>query len=117
MELYYHERDRDLLILSADGGLNSDTAHEFVGELERLVDQGTKKIIVDCSNLEYVSSYGIGVLIGLHRKLAKKGGDVKFAAIRSAVIQILSLTRIDRLFDIYPDVEQARLAFRPAEET
>ena len=40
MEFYYHESDRDILVLSADGGLNADTASTFVEQLESLVDAG-----------------------------------------------------------------------------
>jgi anti-sigma B factor antagonist len=113
MEFYFHEVDRDVLILSADGGLNAQTASQFVGELERLIEQGTRKIIVDCTHLDYISSYGIGVLIRLHKHLAKYGGDVKLAGIQSLVISVLRTVRMDKLFEIYPDIDQARLAFRP----
>jgi len=116
MEFYYHETDREVLVLSADGGLNADTAGTFVGELESLVDAGVKKIIVDCSRLNYISSYGMGILIRLHKKLAKHGGDVKIAGVQSLVLKALTVVRINQLLDIYPDVDQARLAFRPKEE-
>jgi hypothetical protein len=59
MELYYHELDRSVLILTADGALNSETAASFVAQL-----------------------------------------------------QALTLVRLNKLFEIYPDVNQARLAFR-----
>ena len=113
MEFFFHELDKSLLILSADGGLNADTAAEFVAQLETLVDGGVKQIIVDCTRLDYISSYGIGVLVRLHNKLAKHGGDVKIAAPKSMVLQALTIMRMGRLFEIYPDVNQARLAFRP----
>ena len=112
MEFYFHELDKDVVILSADGGLNSDTAGEFVAQLETLVDSGIKQIIVDCTRLEYISSYGIGVLVRLHNKLAKHGGDVKVAAAQSKVLQVLTLMRMGKVFEIYPDVNAARLAFR-----
>lgn len=116
MELYYHELDRSVLILNADGGLNADTAASFVSQLEQLIDFGVKKMIIDCTNLTYISSYGIGVLVRLHNKLAKLGGDVKIAAAQNFVLQALNLVRLGQLLDIYPDVNQARLAFRaPAE--
>ena len=112
MEFYYHELDHSVLILSADGGLNSDTATEFVSQLESLVDAGVTQIIVDCTNLTFISSYGIGVLVRLHKKLAKHGGDVKIAAVPSLVLQAINVVRMGKFFDIYPDVNQARLAFR-----
>lgn len=114
MEFYYHETDRDVLVLRADGGLNADTAEQFVGELEALVDAGLARIIVDCEHLEHVSSYGMMILVRLRRKLAGHGGDVKLACVRSRLAGLLGVAHLDRVFGIYPDVNQARLAFRPA---
>ena len=71
MEFYYDHTDRDVLILSADGGLMADNAGRFVDELERYVDLGIRKLIVDCSRLTRITSYGLGVLLGLHKRLAK----------------------------------------------
>jgi anti-sigma B factor antagonist len=116
MEFFYHELDKDLLILSADGGLNAETAGTFVRQLESLVDAGVKRIIVDCTHLDYISSYGIGTLVRLHKKLAKHGGDVKVAGPKSMVLQTLSFMRMTEMFAIYPDVDQARLSFRPKDE-
>jgi anti-anti-sigma factor len=113
MEFYYHELDKDVLILSADGGLNADTADEFRRQLEALIDAGVTRIIVDCARLDYISSYGVGVLIRLHKKLVTHGGDVKIAAVKSMVLGALTLMRMGDIFAIYPDVDQARLAFRP----
>ena len=113
VEFFYHELDKDVLILSADGGLNADTAAEFHQQLEKLVDAGVKKIIVDCTRLDYISSYGIGVLVRLHQHLAKHGGDVKVAAAHNRVLQVLTMMRMGEVFAVYPDVDRARLAFRP----
>ena len=113
MEFFFHELDETVLILRADGGLNAETAGQFVSQLEALVDAGVTKMIVDCTHLEYISSFGVGVLVRLHNKLAKRGGDVKVAAARSAVLQVLTVMRMGKVFDIYPDVNRARLAFRP----
>lgn len=115
MEFFFHELDKSVLVLSADGGLNADTAGEFVRQLEALVDAGVKQIIVDCSNLSYISSYGAGVLVRLHNKLAKHGGDVRVAAPQSRVLEVLTIMRLGKLMGIYPDVNAARLAFRSPE--
>lgn len=112
MEFFFHEVEKDVLILSADGGLNAATGAEFVRQLESLVDGGVKKIIVDCTRLEYISSFGVGLLVRLHNKIAARGGDVKIAAPKSLVLQALNVMRMGRLFGIFPDLNQARLAFR-----
>jgi anti-sigma B factor antagonist len=117
MEFFFHETDRNVLILSADGGLNAETAAEFVGQLEDLVEGGVSQIIIDCARLDYISSYGVAVLLRLHNKLARHGGNVKVAAPVSRVLQVLGLLRMGKIFDIYPDVNQARLSFREKQNT
>lgn len=113
MDFYYHEVDHDVLILRADGGINADTAKQFVTELEKLVDAGLTKIIVDCGGVDHISSYGLGVLIRVHKRLAHHGGDVKLAGVHSGLVRLMQISRVDGLFDFYPDVDRARLAFRP----
>lgn len=116
MEFYYHEVDKDVLILSADGGLSAENAEAFVEQLEALIEGGIRKIIVDCTALSYVSSSGLSTLIRLHRHMAHLGGDVKIAALSGAAANVMALTRLDKLFDMYPDVDRARLAFRPRDD-
>lgn len=111
MEFYYRGTDKDILILSADGGLNRDNADQFVGELQTLVESGARKLIVDCTKLTYISSYGVGILIRLHKKLAESGGEIKLAAVESPVVEVLRLLHLERIFEIYHNVHEAREAF------
>jgi anti-sigma B factor antagonist len=80
--------------------------------LEKIVDAGLRRIIVDCSGLDHISSFGIGVLLRVHKRLARHGGDVKLAAIHNGLVRVLQIARVDSMFEIYPDVNRARLAFR-----
>ena len=112
MEFYYDEVDNNVLIIRADGGLNKETSAQFVGELEKLIEAGLTRIIVDCTLVDYISSYGVGVLARLHAKLRQRGGDVKVCNVKGIVRDFLELTRLDRIFEVYPDVNRARLAFR-----
>ena len=43
MEFYYDEIDNDVLIITADGGLNADTSEQLIQSIEKLVDAGLKK--------------------------------------------------------------------------
>ncbi len=116
MEFRYDEIENDVLILVADGGLNADTADQFMRGIEKLVDAGLRKIIIDCSELEHISSYGIGILVRLHKHMKRQGGDVKVSGVKGLIAQVLQVTRISDLVQLYPDVNRARLAFRPTEE-
>jgi anti-sigma B factor antagonist len=112
MEFYYHSVEKNVLILAADGGLNADNADWFVGELEKLVQSGIRKLIVDCKKLRFISSFGVGVLVRLHKKLAEKGGNVKLAAVDSRVVRLLEVVSLNELFHVYANVDDALEAFR-----
>ncbi len=113
MEFYYHEDEGDVLIISADGGIDRHTSSQFVQEIVDLIKGGLKKIIIDCDKLTYISSYGLGVLLRVHKRARMAGGEVKIANVHSRVAAVLNLTHLNKIFGIYPDVNRARLEFRP----
>jgi anti-sigma B factor antagonist len=112
VELYYHDVERDVLILKADGGLGASQAEDVVSELTRLVEAGIRRLIIDCSRVGDISSAGVGVLVRLHKKLEGVGGRVKVAAVRGPVFGLLELTKLADIFEIYPTVDEALAAFR-----
>ena len=113
MQTFVQERDGDLLIVSADGGLNVDTAHQLIADVGQHVDAGARSIIVDCSRLTVISSAGIGALLRLHGAMKARGATVRLAGLHGFVAQALQLMRLDGVFELFPDVNSARLAFRP----
>ena len=116
MEFYYHELDNDVLIISADGGIDKQTSKEFVNQLLKLIESGVTKIIVDCQKLTYISSWGLGVLLRLHERAKTAGGEVKIANVHSRIVSVLNVTHLNKIFGIYPDVNRARLEFRPRDD-
>lgn len=117
MKFYFSEVEDDILIINADGGLNSKNADQFVNDLIAFIEAGQSKIVVDCSRLDCISSYGLGVLVRLHNKLAKLGGDVKLACVKGLVEQVLTITRLNSIFEIFPDVSRDCLMLRPKDAT
>jgi len=112
MELAIGEIDGNVMVIRADGGLNRATASQIAEQVGALVAGGVRHLIVDCSSLTVLSSTGIGVLLMLHTRMQKEGGDVRLCGLRGLIVQILQLAKLDRLFQCYPDVGQAKLSFR-----
>ena len=112
METYVVEIVGDVLILRADGGINTSTASQLSDSIGKLVKGGITNIIVDCTKLSIISSMGLGALLMLHTRMKRVGGEIRLAALSGAVVQVIKMTKLDRVFEIYPDVEQARLSFR-----
>ena len=117
MEIVFREVDQNILIVSVDGGLDKTTGPQLNAALEKLIAAGMNRIIIDCSGLRFISSLGIATLIKLHRRMRKQGGDVKLASPSGVVFDVLKLARLDKLFELYDNVDRARLAFRaPSDE-
>lgn len=113
METFLQERDGEIVVIAADGGLNRETAHQLVDGVAAMVRDGARSIVVDCSRLEVISSSGIGVLLMLHKAMKERGAEVRLAGLRGLVVQALRLARLDSVFQIFADVSAAKLAFRP----
>jgi anti-sigma B factor antagonist len=112
METYLGEADERVIVIVADGGLNSGTAAQIEEVVQRAVDCGMRGVIVDCSKLDILSSAGLGRLLMLHKRMKQHGGEVRIAGLQGMAVQVLRLAKLDGIFQLYPDVAQARLSFR-----
>jgi anti-sigma B factor antagonist len=112
MEIHFKEADDDVLVVNLDGGIDATTAKQLHDALTKMIDAGFTRIVVDCSKLSYISSLGIGTLVTLHRRLRKRGGDVKLASLYGTVWDVFKVSKLDLIFNIFDDVSRARLAFR-----
>lgn len=105
----------DILTIVLKGDLDSISTPEFDRIIKEHLDAGQSRIIIDCRWLGYLSSLGIGSLVALQTRLRRKGGAVKLCAIQGPVMKIIRTVRLDKLLDLYGDLEFARQAF--AEES
>ena len=103
--------DDEILVMSLHGRLDHHTVVEFNAAIEKEFDKGIHKFIVDCAHLGYVSSYGIGALVRVQAKLRGKGGEVKLATVQSVVANVFRIVRLDRILEMYGDIEFARESF------
>ncbi len=101
--------ERDLAVLEIDGMLNEEEpAQAIMLALEEWLQRGVRRFIVDCSKLNFVSSYGLGILIRVHHRVRKRGGELVIAGLHGTPLEALQMTHLDRVFHLAVDVEQAR---------
>ena len=97
----------DLAVLRLSEELNGHEAEALIHEAEAEINRGLRHLVVDCSRLKHVSSQGLGVLIRLHHRLRRRGGDVRLAGGGGAMAEALQMTRLDKVFDTFPSVDAA----------
>src|SRR5271156_4955834 len=106
--------DGDILAIILRGDLDSASAPEFDRQIQGHLDAGRSKIIIDCRNMGNITSLGIASLVALQTKLRRRGGEVKLATIHGPAMEVMRLVRLDKMLDIYGDLEFARQSFYPS---
>jgi anti-sigma B factor antagonist len=74
------------------------------------IEQGARKLVMDFNGVNYIDSAGIGVLAFLIGLMEEQGGKLVLSTGPSQVTQLMKLTRLDKVFKIYPDLESAQTA-------
>lgn len=107
----------DILGIILDGSITTTTSEQFNQAVQNHLDQGHTKIILDCRRVDYITSFGLGSLVALQSRLRKRGGEVKLAGLYGLAADTIRLVGLDKLLNIYPDMEFARESFHPHETT
>jgi anti-sigma B factor antagonist len=100
------EKIADVQILYLRGRLDLTAVAEFGALLQSVIKDGGTKIVVDCRELQYVSSSGLGTFIS-GGKLLGKDGKLVFSALNRHVQSVFEMTGIANLFQICGSKEDA----------
>lgn len=73
----------------------------------RLIGNNITQLVIDLSGVDYINSCGLGALVSILAKLRKVGGDLRIANLRANVAKVVTLTGLDVLFEVHPDVSSA----------
>jgi anti-sigma B factor antagonist len=93
-------------IFSLRGYIDAHTVIEFEKAVLAAMEAGAVRIILDISGLSYISSAGIGAMMGLTRKLSQTGGDLVLLSPTQKVFAILDGLGFTRIFKIaYTETE------------
>ena len=79
----------------------------FQDTIVEALNNRKKRIIIDLSGVKYINSIAIGVLIRALTTARNAGGDLVLAALPYKVKGVLSITRLDSVFKIFDNVEEA----------
>ncbi|MBN2030656.1 STAS domain-containing protein [bacterium] len=106
----FHVKRKDLTTVSIiylNGYLDAHTAPDFEKALQELVDQERVNIVVNLSELTYISSAGLGVFMGFIENIRDKGGDIKLAEPTEKVYRVFDLLGFPVLYEVFKKEEEA----------
>ena len=101
------EDKSEISILRIKGFLDAHTAPKFEQAIQDLVNESQNNIIVSMSDLNYISSAGLGVFMGFIEEIREKGGDIKLCCMSPKVFKVFDLLGFPALYEIYDKDEEA----------
>ena len=96
-----------------DRKLLDEESLQAIGEqLASLVEEfGRKKLVLNFSNIQDISSLALGMLLSLNKKVQAAGGKLVLCRIDPKILEVIAITRLDKLFIIRGDEQEALATF------
>jgi len=103
----------DVAVILPAGFINAHTVREFEEALEGQVQQGRYKILLNCKDLNYISSAGLGAIMGLIETVRENDGDILLSNLQENVFAIFDTLGFTQLYRVFPEEDQALAAVAP----
>ena len=95
---------------SLRGATRLDEPEELATQLSQLIQPSAPHLILELSELEFLTSVGLGAIVSAHNRARSFNGRVSVVNPQPEVANLLSITRVDQLASVYPTLEAARQA-------
>jgi len=109
---FAHEQAGDVVIVKLAGRLDSGAAQPAEESFTRVLAGGTPHLAVDLSDLQYISSAGLRVLLVVAKKVQQAKGKVVLFGLGLNVREVFSISGFDKIFLIQSDSTSAVAALR-----
>lgn len=96
----------DIHIVAISGSLDSSSSPEAQKSLDAVV-AGAKKVVLDFSALDYISSAGLRVLLGAAKQLRGKGGTLGMFGLNQSVREVFEISGFSSILSIYQSEAEA----------
>lgn len=84
----------------------------FRKAIRGLVEEGNNKILLNLSGVSNIDSSGLGELVSSHISLSKKGGEMKLLHLTQSLRELMTITKLLTVFDVYEDEAVAIASFK-----
>lgn len=102
----------DVTVIDAVGRITlGEGASSFRDRIRELASQGNKKLVLNLSDVTYIDSSGIGELVSGFTTVANQGGQLKLLNLTKRIQDLLQITKLYTVFEVYDDEAAAVRSF------
>jgi anti-sigma B factor antagonist len=94
-------------VLPLKGEIDLHVSPSVTASLNAMIEKKPRRLVVDLSDVTYIDSAGLAALIEAMQKMEGYGGKFLLAGLQETVRSIFEISRLDLVFQIFPDVDAA----------
>jgi anti-sigma B factor antagonist len=119
MALDIQQREREgIIVLDLNGRITvGPEASALREKVSALNSAGTRNLVLDLADIDYIDSTGLGALVICATTLRKGGGNVKLVSLNRRNIELLVMTKLATVFEIFNDEQSAVNSYFPDRES
>ena len=102
----------DVLVLDIKGRITLGEGDELLKDkVNSLLNQGTKKIVLNLAEVPYVDSAGLGEIVRTYTTVSRQGGSLKLLNLTKRITDLLAITKLLTVFEVYESETDAVQSF------
>ena len=102
-----HRTEGTWEVLDVAGEVDLSTAPALRSRIDAVVEEGGRRLVVDLSDVSFMDSSGLSVLVTGFKGMREAGGDMTVVCPNAAIAKVFSITGLDRVFPIHPSLVEA----------
>jgi len=111
-DFHIEQQTRDnVQLVKLTGSLDMYSFPRLEGQLSAMFQQGHHRVVLDCRDLDYIGSAGLGALIGFAKEAREKGGDVKLLNVPERIYKIIELLGFTKVLQVHDSEDRALKSF------
>ena len=107
--------EMDVCVVHLGEEITCDNHRKFADTIDSILDEGTMDVVLDLSNVNYITSRGLGTIVGAYTVLKRRGGNLVLAGANEEVLRSLAITRLDKVLTLVPSRAAALKSLRTPE--
>ena len=111
MNIKTEHNDKVTILTVREERLDANNSDALKSEMNKLFEGGAVNLLVDLNEIRFIDSSGLGVLVSGFKNASTRHGSLKLCSLQTQVKSMFELTRLHRVFEIYPSVEEAQESF------
>ena len=93
------------------GFINAHTARDFEFVLQNLIERNQNNIVINCKDLAYIASAGLGAIMGSIDQIRENHGDIRMCSMNETVFNIFEVLGFTHLYSIFDSEDSAIQSF------